>query len=191
MSSQVTGNINCSINFNLLNALALGTASFPLSLPAFLQASLVNGVGIGKANQLYASQISVAQGTPVTLDLYALGGGNDPVGNAYTMANIKMMAFQNLGVSGTPAETDTLTIGGTSSTAALTSLLATNSSGIILPGPAATPGPSNTPTFMLFNPGDIGWLVGSSTTNHELVFTSNASGHTIVVNIYIIGSTGE
>ena len=124
MSSQVTGNINCSINFNLLNALALGTASFPLSLPAFLQASLVNGVGIGKANQLYASQISVAQGTPVTLDLYALGGGNDPVGNAYTMANIKMMAFQNLGVSGTPAETDTLTIGGTLSMLGLATLSA-------------------------------------------------------------------
>lgn len=190
MSSQVSGPINAGVSLTLQNALALGTATFPISLSALIQANLSNGVGIGKANQLYAAQLNVAQGTPQTLDIYALGGGNDAVGNPFTMAQVKLIIIQNLGVSGSAAETDTLTIGGTSSTAALTSLLATNASGIILPGPAATPDSTNTPTMILWAPGDVGWTVGSSTTNHQLVFTSNASGHTIVVKVYIVGSTG-
>jgi hypothetical protein len=192
MSSSLTGSVNLAISLTLQNAAqTVGQTSFSLALPAFIQGALANGNGIGKANQLYATQISLANGTPQTLDLYAYGAVTDQVGNAYALTNIKAMIFQNLGVSGTPAETDTLTIGGTSSSAALTSFLASNSSGIIIPGPSGTPGSANTPTAMFWAPGDVGWLVGSSSTNHELVFTSNASGHTILVNIYIIGSTGE
>jgi hypothetical protein len=190
MSSSVAGSVNASISLQLTNVLTLGISSFPLALPAFIAGTLANGVGIGKANQLYQAQILLANGTPQTLDLYAYGAVTDAVGNAFALTNIKMMAFQNLGVSGTPVETDTLTIGGTSSSAALTSFLLTNASGIIIPGPSGTPSSQNTPTALFWAPGDVGWTVGASSTNHELVFTSNASGHTILVNIYIIGSTG-
>lgn len=200
--SQVNGTFTMSMNFGLTAPQLIGSSSFPLSIPTFVQGALTypstptNGQGIGKADQLFATQMTLVNGTPQDIDLYALGGGNDAVGNAFTMANVKLLAIQNLGVDGSAAETDTLSIGGDGTSAAWTSFLGTNASSIIVPGPAvAMPSPGNfnptgTPTVAFWAPGDVGWAVGASTTNHKLQFTSNASGHTIRVNIYIVGSTG-
>jgi hypothetical protein len=198
-TSQVSGPVSAGVNLTLQNPLSLGTASFPLALPSLVQANLQTGVGIGKANQLFAAQWTVTNGFGRKLDLYNFGGISDPVGNPYAMLNLKLLMFQNLGAStGVIGETNALLIMSTNSPDTFTNLLgqfvsgaATTNSGITLPGPSGAPGSANTPTLIFWSPGDVGWQIGPNPagTNHVLVLTNTAPGSVITVNIYAVGST--
>lgn len=180
MSETCTAGVSVAITALITQAAGQGTSNFAANLNAAL-AALQNGTGAANVcNQIYYSQRSLATSTSETIDLYSppLGSGTDAFGNALTIAHVKILIIQNLG-SGTPVEADVLTIGAGGSTAQCTSILTPNTSGLTLPGLGCV---------ILTTPGAIGYLVGSSTTNHTLKIANGGAG-TTSYNIWIIGST--
>ena len=187
MSEVNTAQIQLAINAQVTGTQGPATLNGAVQNSQLLNLSLTSGnAAAGKISQIFAQTYAIANGTPLDLDLYALGGGNDLVGNAFTLAIAKVLIIQNLGVTGSPLETQVLTIGGDSTTAAWTSFLSVNSAYITLPGPASA---SLTPTFMICVPGATAYTVGASTTNHKLTLTSTLSSATINVNVILLGST--
>ena len=195
MAETLTGVVTAGVNFNLSAINGLSTSQFPLILQSLVNINFQSGAGAAnKVNQIYSAYVSLTAASAQDLDIYALGGGNDPVGNAYTLAVVKFIFLANLGQGSVtngvftqtaPVETDTIEIYGDSTTAALTSLLLTNASGIILPSPSAIGAPP--PFFMVGQPGVNGWAVGSSTTNHKLQLIANT--HNQVAQLIIVGAT--
>ena len=189
--TQVSGAVSSAINLTAVNPLSVGSSSYPLSLSSFIQATLATGNGANKANSLIAVQWTVTNGFGRVLDLSGMGGQLDPLGNAYTNSQIKLLAFQNLGVAGSPFETNLLRIIGTNTSDTFTNFLGVTNSGLSLPGPYATPTGNNTPTAIFWALGDVGWQIGPNAggTNHDLILTNPNPG-IITVNIYAVGSTG-
>jgi|ERR1035441_2824997 hypothetical protein len=187
MAETNTAQIQLAINAQVTGTQGPATLTGAVQNSALLNLLLTSGVAAaGKISQIFAQTYAIVNGAAQDLDLYALGGGNDLVGAAYTNAVLKVLIIQNLGVTSTPAEADYLTIGGDTTTAACTSILGTNADSIKLPGPATA---LLTPTFMLCVPGATAYAVGASTTNHKLQLASGNSGKTINVNVIILGAT--
>lgn len=180
MASTVKLNsISLAINAALIQASGLTSQGLTLA-QALVSAQMGNGSGAGLVAQLYQAVFTLATNSNATLDLYAFGGALDAGGNAYTMAQVKILIIQNLGVSGAVVESDILTIGALGTTAGWTSLLTPNTAGAIIPSGG---------TLLFANPtANTGLVVGNSTTNHNLKFTSGASNTgTITYNVIAIG----
>lgn len=156
----------------------LGTTNLPLSIQQIF--TFINGTGAGASNQVLALQGTLVGTAHVDIDFYANGSVADAVGNAMTMAVLKMLIIQNLGVISAPAvEADSMTIGGEGSTASLTSLLGTNTDSMTLKGGGI---------FIIGGNGAAGYTVGASTTNHKLRI-AGVGANTITYNIIAIGAT--
>lgn len=181
MSSQASGTLNVQLLASLINQLGIGTSQFPLQLPNLVGLNFVNGTaGINKVNQLFAVQGTLAAAASTTLDLYTMGGISDPVGNPYTMAIIKVLIIQNLGLAGAPAPTaaDTLIIGANGSTPWVPFLNSTGTATINGGG-----------TLILIDPSATGYPVPSGSGANVLKLVSGASADTITYNIIGLGAT--
>jgi hypothetical protein len=197
-SGQVTLNTQLSLSSGILSNIS-NIAFNPLITLALSSGGANTSVGF--ANQIFAASIAVAQGSPASWNLYTMaistvaGGAapNDGVGQAYTMAKLKLLIIQNLGYSASsPVETDLLDIIGTGSSTALTSLLIGNAAtcGLILPGPvnAAAVTAGQAPALIVFNPGVTSYAVASGAGANTLVLSSSATGRTCNLNIVAVGS---
>lgn len=178
-SNVVLNSISIAINAALTQATGLTAQGLTLA-QQLVAGQMKNGTGAGLVAQLFQGQFTLATNSNTTLDMYAFGGALDAGGNAYTMAQIKVLIIQNLGVNGAIVESDILTIGALGTTAGWTSLLTPNTAGLIIPSGG---------TIAFANPtANTGLVVGSSTTNHNLKFTSGASNTgTITYNVIAIG----
>lgn len=183
MSTNVNvQNFNIGINGLVSAALGtLGALQFPLALTQLVSAALTNGsAAANKVNQIYISQTTLAASASLDVNLYSYSAGLDPVGNALTMATVKLLIFQNLGVSGAVVEADYIKLGGKGTTAGWTSFFGTNSdTGKILSGG----------TLVLWEPGATGYVVGTSTTNNILTLTAGANSGACGYNLIVVGAT--
>lgn len=206
-TSQVSGNIQCPISFTLVNTNnPNGISQFPLSVNlASLAIQTGNsGTNVGNANQLFAARVTLTNGALTGtnwLNLNLLNvtnsstAGTDPVGNAYALTNLKLLAIQNLG-SGTAYgayETNIFQIQNPTGASAWTNFLGATNVGITLRGPTTNSqvqGTFNYPMLMLFDPGDVGYPV-AVLSNNIIVLTNPVAGSApVTANIIIIGSTG-
>lgn len=181
MSSQVSGTLNIQLLASVINQLGIGTAQFPLQLPNLVGLNFTNGTaGIGKVNQLFAVQGTLAAAASTTLDLYTMGGISDPVGNAYTQAIIKILIIMNLGLVGAtnPTPADTLIVGAAGSTP-WTAFLNSTGTGTINGGGFV----------ILGDPSATGYAVPSGSGANVLKLLSGASANTITYNIIGLGAT--
>ena len=179
MTSVVIPQLNIGVIGTVSGVSGLGTIQLPLQLQSLVATSLTSGTGANKVNQLFQTQTTLAASTAIDYDLYAYGAVKDAVGNAYTMATVKLLIIQNIGAT-IPLEADTLTIGGKGTTAGWTSAFGTNTDTIKL---------NTGGTFVLFDPGSVGYVVGASTTNHILTLTASASASPLTYNLIVVGAT--
>ena len=194
MSSQVAvNNFQVSLSGLVTSSVAgLGVPQLSLQLASLVSLALTNGTGAaGKVNQLYQVQTTLAASASIDYDLYAFGGALDAIGNAYTMATLKLLIFQNLGVLGATVEADYIKLGGKGTTAGWTSFFGTNTdTGKIFAGPATAVNPTPTPgTLILVDSGATGYVVGASTTNHILTLTAGANTGACTYNLIAVGAT--
>lgn len=181
MSTAVNSNLGVQLTGSIVGT-ALGslvTPSQSISFPSLLALALTNGTGVNKVNQIYVAQPTLASGANSTLDLYAYGGATDLVGNAITMATVKLICIQPLLGVGSAAETDILTIGNEGSSAGWTSMFGANTDSIKIPAGGS---------FIYVSPGSTGAVVGASTTNHTLKFAASGA-NPITYNVIVIGAT--
>jgi len=178
------------VSFNVSGPSGLGTIQLPLTLNALIASTLASGAGAaGKVNQLYQTQGTLAASASVDIDLYAFGGALDAAGNAYTMATVKLLIIQVIGAT-TVTEADYIKVGGKGTTAGWTSAFGTNTDTLkIFSGPATASGISAPGTFILWDIGATGYVVGSSTTNHILTLTAGANTGTVTYNVIVVGAT--
>ena len=163
-----------------------------------------NGVGPGSANQIFVTQLKITNGALVgtnVLNLHnmafsntaAVTAPNDAVGNPYSLLNLKVLAIQNLGISGAPQETNMLIVTTNGPTAGWTNYYGLPNLIATIPGPSTNssgvPNATNTPVLVLANSGDVGYYVGASLAN-SLLFTNPGTG-TLLVNVYVVGSTNQ
>lgn len=193
--SQVKGNVNCQVYLTLNNSgNAIANSSAQLQLGSFIQGAFPGGTntsGVGNANQMFYGQFSVTNGALVGtnwINLHSLTT-NDPVGNAYSLTQVKFIAFQNLGVSGSAQETNIVQVQGANGTLAWTNLIGTGALTIGGPSSNTPPAAVNNPVAMFWNPGDVGWTVGTSTDNTMVLTNPVAGSSPVLVNVYIVGST--
>lgn len=107
MSEALTTQLTAAMVATLTNTTAFGTASFPLSLPSLVAATLSSGTGADKADQLYAQQFTLGAGGIMDLNLSTMAVNGlaaplDYLGASLGVATIKMLALQargNLGCS--------------------------------------------------------------------------------------------
>lgn len=191
-ATSVTSNINLSFVANALAAIGVATQGQSISLPSLINEQLTSGAGAaGKVNQFYQTQATLAASSTVDIDMYAFGGALDAGGNAFTMATVKVLVVQNLGVAGAVIEADDLFIGGKGTTAAWISPFNANTDKLkIMSGRATTAAINPNPgTQLLVCSGATGYVVGASTTNHILTLTTGANTGAITYNIFVLGAT--
>jgi hypothetical protein len=153
------------------------TLQFPLAFATLVNQLFTSGAGAAAAvNQAIISARSLTATSNETLDLYAFGAANDVVGNAITLATIKIFIVQNTAA----VEADSITLGQIGSTAQWTSFMSPNTAGLIIPGGGC---------ICMFAPGATGLVVGASTTNHQLKVVNNSASNTVAYNIIAIGAT--
>ncbi len=174
MAETVTSSLQVQLAAALTSTTGLGSASASFPLAALL-ANLTSGTGANKCNQIYYGQRTLASTANETLDIYNPATA-DALGNAFTIATVKMIVIQNTAA----VEADSLTIGGTGSTAGWTSWLTPNTATAVIPGGGC---------FIAIAPGATGYVVGASTTNHQLKVLNNSASNSVVYNIWIIGAT--
>jgi hypothetical protein len=178
MSTAVTGGVTGGINFTAsttVSASAGLSAQFPLTLPSILANSFAtSGTGANKCNQLWFSTRTLASSASEDINVYT-PSTTDAVGNALTIATVKVLLIQNTSL----VETDYLSVGGKGTTAGWTSFLADNTDIIKILGGS---------TICAIAPGAVGWVVGASTTNHLLTIL-NSGAASVTYNIAIIGAT--
>lgn len=184
-------NITLAFNGIVSGASGLGVIQLPLQLQSLIAASLANGTGANKANQLYQVAGTLAASASLDVDLYAFGGALDAIGNAFTMLTAKLLIFQNLGVAGAVVEADYIKLGGKGTTAGWTSYLGTNTDTVkVFSGPATTANPNLNPgTVVIWDGGATGYPVGASTTNHILTLTAGANTGVVGFNLLVVGAT--
>lgn len=174
-------NLTLGLNGLVSGGSGLAPIQQPITLNQLIAASLANGSGAAnKANQLYVTQATLAASDTLDVNLYSFGGAVDAGGNAYTMTVLKLLIFQNLGVSGAVVEADYIKLGGKGSTAAWTSYLGTNTDTVKV---------TSGGTHLIFNPGAAGYAVGSSTTNNILTLTAGANTGACKYNLIVVGAT--
>lgn len=178
MATTVTGSVNGGLNFTASSVVSASqslSAQFPLTLPSGLaNAFTTSGTGANKCNQLWFSTRTLAGSATEDINVYT-PSATDAVGNALTIATVKILYIQNTSTT----ETDYLSVGGKGDTSAWTSFLADNTDIMKILGGA---------TVCAIAPGATGWIVGASTTNHVLKITNSGSG-SVTYNIAIIGAT--
>ena len=199
-SSQVSGNVNASFNLQIANPLALYTNLLALNQPLITGQALsygTNGDGVCRANQMYVAQFFITNGALVgtnvlNLNTMAMNGAtpNDAVGNAFSLRNVKMLAFQNLGVSGSPSETNVIIVTTNGPATGWTNYWGLPNLVAMLPGPGTNATQTTTATSILWGPGDVGWIVGTA-ANDSILFTNPVPGTVSVLNFYAVGSTGQ
>lgn len=187
IKSQTPTQFSTSMLLSSSVATPLATTATLVGLP------LINLPWVSGPNQLLGlDQLGYLSGTlassaSVTIDLYTLGGGNDGLGNAFTIAKCKLIIIQNLGAtSGTPLEADTLIVGAAGSSPWIAAL---NSTGTItLPGTVSVN--SGFGGFVILGaPGAAGYAVPSGAGANNLKLLSGASANTIGYAIYAYGAT--
>lgn len=178
MATTVTGGVTGGLNFtaaSVVSATASLSSQFLLSLPTALANTFAtSGTGANKVNQLWFSTRTLASSATEDINVYT-PSANDALGNAMTIATVKVLYIQNTSAT----ETDYLSVGGKGTTAGWTSFLADNTDIIKILGGA---------TVCAIAPGSTGWVVGASTTNHLLTVT-NSGAASVTYNIAIIGAT--
>lgn len=192
MSTSVSASCTLSLQANVTGVSGLSTIQLPLSLLSLIQESMSNGSAAAhKVNQLYQTQATLAASASLDVDLYAYGGALDAAGNAFTMATVKLLIFQNLGVSGAAVEADYIKVGGKGTTAGWTSYFGTNTdTAKIFSGAAGATIPNPAPgTLLIYDPGATGYVVGNSTTNHILTLTAGVNTGACTYNLIVIGAT--
>lgn len=186
MNTVALSRVNLALVGLVSGTVGLLTPSQAIAMMNLVNATPGSGTGAGNLNQFYQTQTTLAASATIDYDLYAWGGALDISGTALTMAKIKLLVIQNLGVVAAPVEADSLIIGGKGATSGWTSYFGTNTdTGKILSpaSVAATPG-----TFFLCNLG-VGYTVGNSTTNHLLTLTAGSNTGAVTYNIIAFGAT--
>lgn len=189
MSTIVAGSLKISLFATLLSSAPGGVApQGVIQQPSLEAITFVSGVaqvlGFNQAGFLTGT---LASGANTTIDLYSLGGGNDAIGNAFTIACMKILIIQNLGATaGTPLEADTLIIGAAGANPWIGALNAAGT--ITLPGTLALN--SGLGGFQIFGaPGAAGFAVPGGAGANELKLASGAAANTIGWNVWALGST--
>ena len=187
---QVMGNLGCGY----VSAVSVTTAGTGYTVGDTLTVAI--GGGAGTSATLTVSSISGGGGTgPVTGVAIATPGSYTT--NPTTLANnaptggtgggtVRVTLTMGVVAQGGAAyvDADVLTVGGLGTTAAWTSLLASNTATLSIPsGTATIPG-----TLGPVSSGGTGWAVGSSTTNHVLLCT-NSGSNPLTYQLVVVGST--
>jgi hypothetical protein len=203
-TSQVSATVNAQfLSLSLSSPSSLYTNTFLLNYVPLVNGTLsygVNGAGVANANQLFIGQYLITNGALsgtnyINLNTMSNAGTgilvSDPVGNAYSIRNIKSIVVQNAGlVSGNNNETNMLIFENVPGAIGWTNNYGLANLTLTIPSPGTNATVSNTPTSFNWNGGDIGWPVLAATDN-TIVLTNPNPGTVLKANIYVIGSTGQ
>ena len=199
--STVTG----GLTIKLLNPQSIYTNSQIFAFNPLFNANFgygTNGVGVANANQFFAGQFKITNGALVGTNVFNLHtmtfsnapsgivAPNDAVGNAFSLLNLKVLAFQNLGVVGAPAESNVLDVVLPTGAIQFTNVYGHPFLETSIGGPPTNAVSSNTPCVLSFNAGDVGWIVGATASN-SILFTNPVASSVVLVNVYALGSTNQ
>lgn len=93
MAESLSTSLLLNLTASLSNAVDDGTATFPLSLPTLLNASLTSGNSTDQANQLYAKQTTLTAGSNLTLSLHDFASAVDQLGQTRSLTKLKALAL--------------------------------------------------------------------------------------------------
>lgn len=173
MASNLTAQIQATLGAILTGGSGIGAQQFSPGIATILNIALANGTGANKSNQLFSKTLTIANGASQTLNVNTLGG-NDPVGNAYSMLCAKLIIVMNLSAT----ETDILEIGGEGTANAWTSPFGSNTDLLTVNGGGS---------IILADAGALGYIIGIA--NNNLLKLANAGAAPFDVNVIIIGAT--
>lgn len=166
-AAQLTGQATSAAGGTLFSL------SFPIDLPQLIATSFTNGTGALAANQIYIAQRTLTATSTEDINMYDFSGALDPVGNAITMAGIKLLIIQNTAT----VAADTLTIGNKATSAAWTSIFNDNEDRVKIRGGGS---------LILLAPDAAGYAVVNS-TNHLLKILNDSASNSVTYNIIAIG----
>ncbi len=166
MALQTT--ISADIKAVQTKALDLGTASFPINLPA-AKTTLSDGTGDGQASKIFSDQRTIAASSSENLDL--AGGLTDAYGTTITFATIKAIY-----VKAADTNTNDVVVGAAASNGFVGPFAADDNSVTVKPGGA----------LLIFAP-KSGWAVTASTAD-ILKIANSSSGTGVVYDVVLVGT---
>lgn len=173
-TSLAINSLLANIGWNYSETTNFGTNSTNVGTFNYAK-TLSNGTGVGKAQKLYVDQISVSgSGGTTAVDLVA--SLTDPLGNAVTFTNVKVLYVENTTTTATGGD---LNVSGNFLTASGTPLAAGTDPAInIRPGGCL---------LVSVGSAQTAGYTATDTTGERILLTNNATSGAVSVKIVVIG----